>query len=202
MGVYNKTTWVNDGGPKLNAANLQKIENQLASISNDYGIGTVAKNLGNGVDFNTVWEGGFYRLGTSPLNSPTADNYWYLHAMAESSSVVRQFAYRTNPAGRMFTRILASGVWSEWAIMWNSANDGNGGRAPFAKPISRTAFNVIGEMGIQASSTTPNISGAVFCVIAYNSSGQIVGADGQVGANIDVTAYWPSTTGMVCWRTV
>jgi hypothetical protein len=35
MGVYNKTTWANGGVPAINAANLQKIEDQLEAISDN-----------------------------------------------------------------------------------------------------------------------------------------------------------------------
>ena len=135
---YNRTVWVNDSVPAINAENLNKIENGIET--NDNSIGTlsdlntteksnlvgaindlvsstlVSKYLGENPDINTLKTSGKYGLYMCSQTPKTSIGV--LEVLAYTGDwVVQRFTEVVT--GSMWQREFIQGTtWTEWSQKW------------------------------------------------------------------------------------
>lgn len=131
-GVDGKTTQADAGG--VITAKDVAIGGNLADLATARGQLGPAKELGNGVDYNTVTEAGFYLINASDsVNGPLKGSAIFLHVFYSNKGALTknlyQIAYAYSSAReRMFIRQYRKGSndWSSWSEILSSASIGDG----------------------------------------------------------------------------
>lgn len=131
-GVDGKTTQANAEG--VVTAKDVAIGGNLADLATARGQLGPAKELGNGVDYNTVTEAGFYLINASDsVNGPLKGSAIFLHVFYSNKGALTknlyQIAYAYSSAReRMFIRQYRKGSndWSSWSEILSSASIGDG----------------------------------------------------------------------------
>lgn len=131
-GVDGKTTKADAEG--VITAKDVAIGGNLADLATARGQLGPAKELGNGVDYNTVTEAGFYLINASDsVNGPLKGSAVFLHVFYSSKGALTknlyQIAYAYSSAReRMFIRQYRKGSndWSSWSEILSSASIGDG----------------------------------------------------------------------------
>lgn len=125
--VLAKLITVDGAGSSLDADTLDT-KHASDFAPSGYGLGTLAQNLANGTDLNTVITTGFYRVNTATNAPPrvTGDNsaiWHYLIVVAhDATSWQSQIAIEYS-TGTMFTRARSSvSTWTPWRKYWNDDN--------------------------------------------------------------------------------
>jgi len=110
-----------------------------------------------------------------------------------STTAHSNIAYRTQNSG---------GAWSSWYRVWNSSADGNGGQPPAPKPNDTTT--AVGFVNGYATlgRVTPNISGAVYDVFGFSSSGGFLFRQAGIAANYDCININGNCAVIAFYRTV
>lgn len=131
-GVDGKTTRANAEG--VVTAKDVAIGGNLADLATARGQLGPAKELGNGVDYNTVTEAGFYLVNASDsVNGPLKGSAIFLHVFYSNKGALTKnlyqiaYAYSTT-RDRVFVRQYrtASKDWSSWSEILSSASIGDG----------------------------------------------------------------------------
>ena len=131
-GVDGKTTKADAEG--VITAKDVAIGGNLADLATARGQLGPAKELGNGVDYNTVTEAGFYLINASDsVNGPLKRSAIFLHVFYSNKGALTknlyQIAYAYSSAReRMFIRQYRKGSndWSSWSEILSSASIGDG----------------------------------------------------------------------------
>lgn len=131
-GVDGKTTKADAEG--VITAKDVAIGGDLADLATARGQLGPAKELGSGVDYNTVTEAGFYLINaTGGVNGPLKGSAIYLHVFYSKKDALTknlyQIAYAYSTAkDRVFVRQYrtASNDWSSWSEIISSASIGDG----------------------------------------------------------------------------
>lgn len=131
-GVDGKTTKADAEG--VITAKDVAIGGNLADLATARGQLGPAKELGNGVDYNTVTEAGFYLINASDsVNGPLKGSAIFLHVFYSNKGALTknlyQIAYAYSSAReRMFIRQYHKGSndWSSWSEILSSASIGDG----------------------------------------------------------------------------
>lgn len=131
-GVDGKTTKADAEG--VITAKDVAIGGNLADLATARGQLGPAKELGNGVDYNTVTEAGFYLINASDsVNGPLKGSAIFLHVFYSNKGALTknlyQIAYAYSSAReRMFIRQYRKGSndWSSWSEILSSASIGDG----------------------------------------------------------------------------
>lgn len=131
-GVDGKTTKADAEG--VITAKDVAIGGNLADLATARGQLGPAKELGNGVDYNTVTEAGFYLINASgSVNGPLKGSAIFLHVFYSNKGALTknlyQIAYAYSSAReRMFIRQYRKGSndWSSWSEILSSASIGDG----------------------------------------------------------------------------
>ena len=131
-GVDGKTTKADAEG--VITAKDVAIGGNLADLATARGQLGPAKELGNGVDYNTVTEAGFYLINASDsVNGPLKGSAIFLHVFYSNKGALTknlyQIAYAYSSAReRMFIRQYRkrSNDWSSWSEILSSASIGDG----------------------------------------------------------------------------
>lgn len=131
-GVDGKTTKADAEG--VITAKDVAIGGNLADLATARGQLGPAKELGNGVDYNTVTEAGFYLINASDsVNGPLNGSAIFLHVFYSNKGALTknlyQIAYAYSSAReRMFIRQYRKGSndWSSWSEILSSASIGDG----------------------------------------------------------------------------
>lgn len=131
-GVDGKTTKADAEG--VITAKDVAIGGDLADLATARGQLGPAKELGSGVDYNTVTEAGFYLINaTGGVNGPLKGSAIYLHVFYSKKDALAknlyQIAYAYSTArDRVFVRQYrtASKDWSSWSEIISSASIGDG----------------------------------------------------------------------------
>lgn len=131
-GVDGQTTQANVDG--VITAKDVAIGGNLADLATARGQLGPAKELGNGVDYNTVTEAGFYLINASDsVNGPLKGSDIFLHVFYSNKGALTknlyQIAYAYSSAReRMFIRQYRkrSNDWSSWSEILSSASIGDG----------------------------------------------------------------------------
>jgi len=101
------------------------------------GYGTTGETaLPVAADADSVLESGLYTLSTSSQHGPLSAEEYTLINLPVSGAVITQIATKTSGtgAGKLYTRYLASGVWSAWAEI----GAGSGGSGSTTLPLAPT----------------------------------------------------------------
>ena len=131
-GVDGKTTKADAEG--VITAKDVAIGGNLADLATARGQLGPAKELGDGVDYNTVTEAGFYLINASDsVNGPLKGSAIFLHVFYSNKGALTknlyQIAYAYSSAReRMFIRQYRKGSndWSSWSEILSSASIGDG----------------------------------------------------------------------------
>ena len=131
---YNKTNWVNNTNPPINAENLNKIENELERLGNldtFYPVGSIYQTTDNSFNPNNVWGGTWVKIEGKVLvgldlndldfntvgNTGGAKGAWY------HRHKVNRFSYQVNRITSSSTYTVADVYQGEYSDYAGSTNN-------------------------------------------------------------------------------
>lgn len=104
-----------------------------------FGIGSIAKNLGDGADISGMLNDGIFSV-YNPSNAGTglpAIRYWIIFNLQFYATTIGygvQIAFDVNSYDIYYRqRGMVSTPWNTWVKIYNASTDGNGGQPPSAK---------------------------------------------------------------------
>lgn len=162
-----------------------------------FGIGDV-KSLAEGYNIDTLFANGRYSVTRPTITGGgnfSSTGTYTIDVMKSSDGACIQLICRNGSVEFKFRR-YDTVSWYTGSI-WNALNDGNGGQPPAPKPRGEGT----GLWYFVESATTPNVSGAVYAVLAFTSAGAFLGALPSQAANTNISAVLATTAKLFYYRT-
>lgn len=187
------------------SATVQAAINELDNAKVPY-----TKNIGIGVDLNTIVASGFYRIFGTPINGPVGVDDSQL-IVSRGADTITQIvsAYNSN---KMYVRsgnptnVGGAGAYSAWREIYNAGS--------ILGTVSQTAGVPTGRVIERGSNTSGEYvrfaDGTQICTAVVTSTSNVTYASGAIWTTLFTTASYPlafvntptlsvSTTATACW---